>query len=146
MQFKTVSQAKNSVWKNVIHCEVVKNYASGIGAKWGFIVEMTPWMGCFYERLIGLVKRAVRKTIGRNLLTLIQMQSLIKEVEAVLNSRPLVYVGDDINSRVTLTPGHFYSFNARTCFPETIQNPAVYLSDARVIFSYHGSPTTINKL
>ena len=60
MQFKTVSQAKNSVWKNVIHCEVVKNYASVIGAKWGFIVEMAPWMGGFYETLVGLVKRALR--------------------------------------------------------------------------------------
>ena len=38
---------------------------------------MAPWMGGFYERLIGLVKRALRKTPGRNLLTLIQMQSLI---------------------------------------------------------------------
>ena len=48
------------------------------------------------------------------------------------NSRPLVYVGDDINSRVMLTPGHFHSFNARTGFPNIIQNPAVYISGARV--------------
>ena len=66
-------------------------------------------MGGFYERLVGLVKKALRKTLGRNLLTLIQLQTLLKEVESVVNSRPLVYVGADINSNVTLTPAHFLS-------------------------------------
>ena len=75
--------------------------------------------GWVYERLVGLVKRALRKTLGKKLLTLIQMQTLIKEVEAVLNSRPLVYVGEDINSRVTLTPGHFLTLNPRIGIPES---------------------------
>ena len=61
-------------------------------------------MGGFYERLVGLVKKALRETLGRKLLTLIKMQTLLKEVEAVLNSRPLVYVGEDLNLSVTLTP------------------------------------------
>ena len=46
--------------------------------KWNFIVEMAPWMGGFYERLVGLVKKALRKTLGRKLLTLIQLQTLLK--------------------------------------------------------------------
>ena len=86
------------------HCEEVQNYASDKGTKWIFIVEMAPWMGGFYERLVGLVKKALGKTLSRNLLTLVQMQTLIKEVEAVLNPRPFVYFGEDINSRVTLNP------------------------------------------
>ncbi|KAH3848563.1 hypothetical protein DPMN_090941 [Dreissena polymorpha] len=45
-------------------------------------------MGGFYERLVGLVKRSLRKSVGRNLLTEIQMQTLVKEVESVVNSRP----------------------------------------------------------
>ena len=35
-----------------------------------------------------------------------------------MNSRPLVYVGADINSNVTLTPAHFLSMNQMIGFPE----------------------------
>ena len=43
-------------------------------------------MGGFYERLVGLVKRSLRKSVGRNLLTDTQLETLIKEIEAVVNS------------------------------------------------------------
>ena len=77
--------------------EEVQNYVSNSGIEWSFIVELVPWMGGFYERLVGLVKRSLRKSVGRNLLTDTQLETLIKEIEAVVNSRPLVYVGDDID-------------------------------------------------
>ncbi|MCG7892044.1 MAG: hypothetical protein N0C80_17530, partial [Candidatus Thiodiazotropha endolucinida] len=118
MYFKATSQTLNSALRRMTKCEEVQNYASTVGLKWIFIVELAPWMGGFYERLVGLVKRALRKTLGRKLLSLIQMQTVIKEVEAVLNSRPLVYVGDDVNSSITLTPGHFLSLNQKTGIPE----------------------------
>ena len=91
---------------------------SNVGIKWLFIVEMAPWMGGFYERLVGLVKRAMRKTIQRKLLTVIQLQTILKEVEATINARPLVYVGDDLESNITLTPQHFLSLNPYTGIPE----------------------------
>ena len=74
-------------------------------------------MGGFYERLVGLVKRSLRKSIGRRMLTLIQLQTVLKEAEAVVNCRPLVYVDDDVNSNFPLTPGHFLSLNPMTISP-----------------------------
>ena len=68
-------------------------------------------MGGFYERLIGLVKRSLRKAIGQLCLTNDQLLTVLKEAEAIINSRPLVYMGDDINSGITLTPAHFLSLN-----------------------------------
>ena len=76
-------------------------------------------MGGFYERLVGLVKRAMRKTIQKNLLTVIQLQTILKEVEATINARPLAYIGDDLESNITLTPRHFLSLNPYTGIPET---------------------------
>ena len=61
-------------------CDEVQNYASNIGVKWTFIVELAPWMGGFYERMVGLVKRALRKSINRRLLSYVQLQTVIKEV------------------------------------------------------------------
>ena len=61
-------------------------------------------MGSFYERLVELVKRSLRKSVGRNLLSDTQLETLLKEIVAILNSRPLVYIGDGIDSSITLTP------------------------------------------
>ena len=93
-------------------------YVSNSGIKWSFIVELAPWIGGFYERLVGLVKRSLRKSVGRNLLSDTQLQTLLKEIEAVVNSRPLVYAGDDIDSSITLTPGHLLTLNPKTGVPE----------------------------
>ncbi|XP_060588478.1 uncharacterized protein LOC132743899 [Ruditapes philippinarum] len=77
-------------------------------------------MGGFYKRLVGLVKRALRKSLGRRLLTLIQIQTLVKEIEATVNSRPLVYVENDLDSNITISPSHFLTINPKTGVPENI--------------------------
>ena len=35
-------------------------------------------------------------------------------LEAINNSRPLVYLGEDLNDRTALTPSHFLSSNTKT--------------------------------
>lgn len=73
--------------------------------KWKFIVELAPWFGGVYERLIGLVKHCLRRTIDKHILNESQLQTVLKEIEAVLNCRPLTSVGQDIEH--ILTPADF---------------------------------------
>lgn len=75
--------------------------------KWSFIVELAPWMGGFYKRMIRIMKSALRKSIGRKCLNVVQLQTVLKVVEAVVNSSPDLYVGKDINLSIALTPSHF---------------------------------------
>ena len=117
LTFKTASKTLDLLWKNVIKCDDVQNYVSNADVNWTFIVELAPWMGGFYERLVSLVKRALRKTIKRKLLTCIQLQTVLKEVEATVNARSRVYVSDDIDSTITLTPRHFLTLNPATGVP-----------------------------
>lgn len=118
MQFRASSTVLDRIWNKIQQSDEIMRYVSNAGIKWRFNVELAPWMGGFYERLIGLVKRSLRKTIGRRLLTTVQLQTLLKEIEAVLNSRPLVYVGDDINSNIPITPAHFLALNPKIGIPQ----------------------------
>jgi len=59
-----------------------------------------------WERLIGLTKMALKKVLGRAFVTPTVLQTLIVEIEAVLNNRPLTYVLSDLNDPEPLTPSH----------------------------------------
>ena len=62
-------------------------------------------------------------------MNIVRLETILTEVEAVINSRPLVYVGADLNSGFTLTPGDFLSLNLKTGVPsletdhEQLQDP-----------------------
>lgn len=45
------------------------------------------------------------------------MQTVLKEVEAVVNSRPLVYIGEDINASISITPNNSTCLNPKTGIP-----------------------------
>ena len=74
-------------------------------------------MGGFYERLVGLVKPSLRKSIGKISLNIVQLETILTAVEIAVNSRPLVHVGADLNSVFALTPGDFLNLNPNTGVP-----------------------------
>ena len=51
------------------------------------------------------MKRCLRKVVGKSKLTYEELETVIVEIEGVLNSRPLCYVYDDPSNDV-LTPSH----------------------------------------
>ena len=58
-------------------------------------MERAPWLGGFWERLVRSVKRCLKKSVGRSLLTFEELRTLVVEIEATLNNRPLTYIYDD---------------------------------------------------
>ena len=58
------------------------------GTQWQFILKCAPWFGGFWERLIGLTKSSLRKTLGRTHTTVESLQTIVVEVEALLNNHP----------------------------------------------------------
>ena len=124
-QFKLASDTIYSLWGKILTEDDVISYATNQNIHWDFNVELAPWMGGFYERLVGMVKRSLRKALGKACLTSEQLLTLLKEAEAVVNSRPLTYVGDDIHSFMTLTPAHFLSLNPKIGSPSHEQDNSV---------------------
>ena len=73
----------------------VKQYLANRQVDWQFIMERAPWWGGFWERLVRSVKRCLKKSVGRSLLTFEELRTLVVEIEATLNNRPLTYIYDD---------------------------------------------------
>ena len=63
------------------------------------------WQGGIWERLVSCVKRCLKKVVGIRKVSYIELQTLIMEVEAVLNNRPLCH---DYDSEIedVLTPNN----------------------------------------
>ena len=79
------------------------NYLAHRGIVWKFNLARAPWWGGFFERLIGTVKVALSKAIGGALLTFSELEDVLREVESLINNRPLVYVDEEFEQEV-LTP------------------------------------------
>ena len=74
------------------------------GTQRKFIPKRAPWFGGFWERLVGLTKNTLKKILGRTHITLEGLQTIIVEVEALLNERPLTYTSCDISDPEPISP------------------------------------------
>ena len=63
-------------------------------------------MGGFYKSLVGVTKPCLRKVLGPKCLDLVQLQTVVAEVSAIVNSRPLVECDFDA-TEIALSPAHF---------------------------------------
>ncbi|CAH2095423.1 unnamed protein product [Euphydryas editha] len=76
--------------------------------KWRFNAPTAAWWGGFFERLIRIMKDLLRRVLGRSCLYYVELETILCDCEAIMNSRPLTFVEDDkAMSLESLTPAHF---------------------------------------
>ena len=68
-------------------------------------MELAPWWGGAFERMVQSTKRCLRKIIGRAKLTQDKLLTAVVEIEAVINSRPLSYISATVCEE-PLTPSY----------------------------------------
>ena len=61
-------------------------------------MEFSTWAGGFYERLVGMIKFSIQKSVESLCLTKTQLSTYAIKTEEIRNSRPLIYVDEDFNS------------------------------------------------
>ena len=101
---KTFKAASKLLYEFVSTAEV-ENFLLSKRIEWRFNLDRSPWMGGAFERMIGSVKRCLRKVLGNARLMQDELSTVLVEVEATLNSRPLTYQHEEFDSQV-LTPSH----------------------------------------
>uniref|UniRef100_A0A914DSB9 Integrase catalytic domain-containing protein n=1 Tax=Acrobeloides nanus TaxID=290746 RepID=A0A914DSB9_9BILA len=105
--FKAGSKAIMLVWRNVMVEASQNAYISTEQITWKHIPELAPFHGGAYERMVGLVKNVLRHSIGHRRLKVQDFDTLLLEAEAIVNSRPLTQMHDDLLSTEVVRPIDF---------------------------------------
>ncbi|XP_071580238.1 uncharacterized protein [Temnothorax nylanderi] len=82
--------------------------ASGeIGITWHFIPAHSPHFGGLWEAGVKSTKHHLRRIAGNAVLTFEEFYTFLTQIEALLNSRPLIPMSSDPNDLTPITPAHF---------------------------------------
>ncbi|EPB76810.1 hypothetical protein ANCCEY_04092 [Ancylostoma ceylanicum] len=71
---------------------LILQFTAENGLNWNFITPYSPWKGGFYERLVGSVKACLKKVVQKQCLDIWTFETVLFEIEATLNTRPLIPV------------------------------------------------------
>jgi len=77
------------------------------GVQWHFIPPAAPHFVGLWEAGVKSLKFHLRRVIGSRTLSKAEFATLLCQIEACLNSRPIVPLTDDPADLSALTPGHF---------------------------------------
>ncbi|GFV98221.1 integrase catalytic domain-containing protein [Trichonephila clavipes] len=94
------------------------SYSARKGIEWNFIPPAFPHFGGLWEANIKSMKRILLRVAKSAIMNFEELTTLMAQIEAVLNSRPLSPLSSDPNDLNPLTPGHFLTNCAISSFPE----------------------------
>ncbi|GFT73678.1 integrase catalytic domain-containing protein [Trichonephila clavipes] len=85
---------------------------------WKFIPPKSPHFGGLWEAGVKSVKHHLKRAIGNLHFTFEEIETIMIQVEGILNSRPLTPLSSDADNFDVLTPGHFLIGRPITSIPE----------------------------
>ena len=83
-----------------------------------FIPQRAPHFVGLWEAAVKSMKKHLRKVTGEVRLTFEELATVVSQIEACLNSRPLVPLASDDEGLEVLTPGHFLIGRALEALPD----------------------------
>lgn len=91
---------------------------SEMGVQWHFNAPVWPSAGGLWEAAVKSMKYHLKRVIGDQRLTYEELTTLLCQIEACLNSRPLCTVSENAEEINCLTPGHFLTGTSLMTIPE----------------------------
>ena len=85
----------------------VQDFFATEGCDWNFIPPHAPHFGGLWEAAVKSMKYQLRRTLGPRIPTYEELCTLLTEIEACLNPRPLCPLSSDPLNPIYLSPGHF---------------------------------------
>lgn len=107
-----------NAFRAVIQDPNVGNLLATDHVNWHFIPPGAPHFGGLWEAGVKCTKHHLRRVLGSRTLTFEELTTLIAQIEACLNSRPIGPLITDPSEFAVLTPGHFLIGAPLTSVPE----------------------------
>lgn len=101
---------------------VISEFCAMQNIVWKFIPERTPHFGGLWEAAVKSMKTHLKRTIGDTKLTFEEFATILTQIEACLNSRPLTPLPCDDDTVEPLTPGHFLIGRPLQALPDSAES------------------------
>ncbi|XP_045541438.1 uncharacterized protein LOC123722924 [Papilio machaon] len=85
----------------------IRQWLGNNGTSWHFIPPHAPNFGGLWEAGVKATKGHLKRVYGDSTLTFEEISTVLAQIEACLNSRPLSMLSDDPKDPTPQTPGHF---------------------------------------
>ena len=112
-------------WSNILDngtnfvSNETQSFIANLRINWHFDLPLAPWHGVFFERLVRSAKDLLKKSLRNSKLTFEEMQTILCEIELILNNRQLSY-GTPTEFEACLTPNHLlFGHNLNICTTQT---------------------------
>ena len=86
--------------------------------KWKTIPPRSPHFGGLWEAAVKSFKYHLKRILQNTSLTFPELNTLIIQIESILNSRPITSIPENANDPPALTPGHFIIGTALNSLPD----------------------------
>lgn len=100
------------------HDQQVHQFCNDHRIHWLTIPARSPHWGGLWESMVKQLKHHLKRELMNSYLQVDEMETLLIQIEAVLNSRPLTPLSDSPNDYNALTPGHFLIGQPLNTLPE----------------------------
>ena len=98
----------------------IMNLCATQNLEWKFIPARSPHFGGLWESSVKSFKSHFKKVINDTALTYEEMLTLINQIEAILNSRPITPMSNNPNDPLPLTPAHLMMGGPITALDEKL--------------------------
>ena len=96
----------------------VEDNLANDGIQWSFIPPGAPNFGGLWESGVRLIKYHIRRVVGNSIFSFPQFNTLTIQIEAIVNSRPIIPLSSDPSDLIALTPSHFLVGDVPTNIPQ----------------------------
>ncbi|XP_058448694.1 uncharacterized protein LOC131428666 [Malaya genurostris] len=96
------------------------------GITWHLTPPKAPHFGGLWEAAVKVAKKHLFRQLGSSRLSFEEMCTILTQIEAIMNSRPLLPMTEDPNDLAALTPAHFLIGSSMYALPDPdLQNAPV---------------------
>ncbi|XP_058840273.1 uncharacterized protein LOC131695773 [Topomyia yanbarensis] len=107
-----------AMFQNQEEIEKITSTCAEEGITWHLVPPKAPHFGGLWEAAIKVAKKQLYRQLGPSRLSFEDVGTVLSQIEALMNSRPLLPMSDDPDDLAALTPAHFLIGTSMLALPD----------------------------